>query len=591
MSTTEEQLKNLEDLKALEPTEALAQRIGWETHEIDLLKNRDISQRLTAFDGRVGATMTINAIPYFVVSNASYVPAIPLRVENEICLRTDLRYGTDDPTLWPQEFTDDFCHLAVIPRKPKPSNLRKLPSYACMWTNPQPSDFIPSSISRALGKLSTSLFSPLSICVHDLLDKCAEYKKTLANPAQVHGLFPAAEQAIRLGLERLSTLPCTFSQMVLEVTMLQRNFLELMGLHRYMSTYKERIANSLEKPQGGFPDDCVGAYTLDPIVAQKLRQANIPYWFLRPLFSFDKENILEVVVPLDPAEHLELERSPEYQPLPTGPSTVDRMRTLHACARRKTWYKSPFVSSSLPTITSAPPAPSATTAAASVASTSTSIVAQTPGVGVGPTRQEPLRKQQRQTPYPPQKPKGKGKGGAATPQNQNRDKFQPLDTEEMPPSIKSWAWALSSVDVTVTPTIRDKSDKYYVVPEPALLVSAKEPARRQQMVHHWTMLRDAVLYGLGHPEVEHRPLSSQAWRDTLRGLMTSEGHEGKRVGGRISETHKVLGPALEACGMDQFTDFPVPMEQVPPIMNHRMKEILWDLAETSFRFELLALDS
>ncbi|KAJ6604881.1 hypothetical protein B0H10DRAFT_1957442 [Mycena sp. CBHHK59/15] len=73
-------------------------------HSVDLLRNCDPTNPLGPFDGNVGVFAQLGAQHYFITTNADYVPAVPsLKIPHAVYLRSDMRYGTDDPTLWPQQ--------------------------------------------------------------------------------------------------------------------------------------------------------------------------------------------------------------------------------------------------------------------------------------------------------------------------------------------------------------------------------------------------------------------------------------------------------------------------------------------------------
>jgi hypothetical protein len=67
------------------------------------------------FDGKAAAV-----IQEFVCTTPNqdriYLPPIQRR---DVFLRSDFRYGPDDPTLWPQPFLLEYPHLGAIPRQPK----------------------------------------------------------------------------------------------------------------------------------------------------------------------------------------------------------------------------------------------------------------------------------------------------------------------------------------------------------------------------------------------------------------------------------------------------------------------------------------
>ncbi|KAJ6622198.1 hypothetical protein B0H10DRAFT_1944803 [Mycena sp. CBHHK59/15] len=76
------------------------------------------SYYIGAFDGRVATYFVVGHALYFVTTNTRYVPFMPPTGPKKIMVQRDMRYGPDDPVLWPQLYTDTFCHLAAIPKAP-----------------------------------------------------------------------------------------------------------------------------------------------------------------------------------------------------------------------------------------------------------------------------------------------------------------------------------------------------------------------------------------------------------------------------------------------------------------------------------------
>lgn len=255
-----------------------------------------------------------------------------------------MRYGPDDPTLWPQQYSAHYCHLGAIPRKPPPQQDRA-PDIMIMWWNPQPADFVsPQSgltLTRGFGQLRQDKCYQFQKLVDKLLDECKAYTASLA-PAKVTPLLPQIAQVVRLALERLRSVPSTYDRMVLGVTGVQRAYLELTGLLRYLSIYKPRMENP--DVEAGLPDDCIGVFTSDPAIAQQFHIARLPYWFIRPLSAFNNEIILSVVPLLDPTTTLVLDAAPGYPSVPVGPDHDQRIRSLHLCTQNVPWYKNPFAS-------------------------------------------------------------------------------------------------------------------------------------------------------------------------------------------------------------------------------------------------------
>lgn len=154
----------------------------------------------------------------------------------------------------------------------------------------------------------------------------------------------------------------------------------------------------------------------------------------------------------------------------------------------------------------------------------------------------------------------------------------------MPPSIVCMADALAQVDRTVHPYTA--ADTRYVLPEPALFAN-NNLQRRWKWLHHWKLLRDAFLFML-----TQRPqlLAPQQWRDVLEGLITKRGDPDSKMYQRSKTLEDVLRPALQVSNLDHIEGFPVRPESVPEFTLEETREIIWEVAETGFRFELCALD-
>lgn len=166
----------------------------------------------------------------------------------------------------------------------------------------------------------------------------SQYGSSFATP--VSALFPLLIQQMQLIRDRLQSLPSTYDKMVVGVTQLQRHVLELYGLLRYMKIYQRRMNNPDSAPT--LVDKCVGAFTSDPNVAQQFRAAGLPYWLLRPTCTFTVENILEAVVPVDPATELQLDPAPDSRAIKTGTSTCDKTTAIQQTWMSTSWYHDPF---------------------------------------------------------------------------------------------------------------------------------------------------------------------------------------------------------------------------------------------------------
>ncbi|KAJ7240655.1 hypothetical protein B0H12DRAFT_1074727 [Mycena haematopus] len=529
---------------------------------VDLLRNRNANVSLGSFDGRVGAIAHLGAEHYFITTHADYIPALPsLKIPHALFLRSDMRYGTDDPTLWPQEWEARYCHFPAIARRGTRSELN------IMWWDPGPQDFIHgTAITKGLGTLSTQrvtqLLKPINALVARLLI-----------------------QNIGVRIELLQDVPTTYTKMVFGVTSLQRAFLELDALYNYMTIYKPRIDNYMICKSTSAPiADCVGAFTSVPAIAQQLWSARLPCWLLRPTHTFSKENILAVVPLKQPtgiAEDIPGTTAP--RPVYSGNHTLEKIAAIQREAETNPWYYDPFDTHPPRSLSPSPALQSSV--AIPVASGSRTI----PPVdnSSASSSQQVARAQNKQQPrFKPYPAKPPGKAPATQVSKTDRDKFAVLSIPEMPPSIDAWAAALAQVDRSVAPV--GAVEKRYVLPEPALLVNTTYE-RRRLWLHHWSLLCDGFLYMLSQPD-HARPFSNQEWRDVLAGLLTKHGHPNSKAYKRSAQLEELLRPVWQASGLTSIEGFPAPIESLPHFSLEQTHEIVWRVAEISFRFELRSLD-
>jgi hypothetical protein len=116
-----------------------------------------------------------------------------------------------------------------------------------------------------------------------------------------------------------------------------------------MTVYKVQMSDYLApRPMETSLAQVVGAFTTIPAVAQRMYAAKVPFWFLRPVYVFDKENILEVVALQDPQFSLpDPNAHGEGAPpvLYSGNSTEEKIAAIHRAAVQTPWYQDPFETS------------------------------------------------------------------------------------------------------------------------------------------------------------------------------------------------------------------------------------------------------
>jgi hypothetical protein len=72
--------------------------------------------------------------------------------------------------------------------------------------------------------------------------------------------------------------------------------------------------------------------------------------------------------------------------------------------------------------------------------------------------------------------------------------------------------------------------------------------------------------------------------------MTERGTPGTKMHRRSVKLQDCIRPALEASGVSNIEGFPVPVQSLPQFNLAQTQEIVWQVAETSFRFEFCSLD-
>ncbi|KAJ7252242.1 hypothetical protein C8J57DRAFT_1520081 [Mycena rebaudengoi] len=542
--------------EARDTRDAAQNIIATKEFRFDLLKNRDPTARLTAFDGWSGTLVQEPTSKewFFITTFAPHIPHLPRWKDLRRC--KDMRFGTDDPAQWPQKFSVKFPHLAAMPCR------RTTGKLGIMWWDPEPKDLRQvddgAKSARGIGRLCTDRFDALAYCVNTLIEECDAYNVTVSAPNR---LFAILENSLRLGLERLQILPVSYQQMVTDVTSLQRAYLELTGLLEYLSVYQPRM-NDPNEHGTRCPDETMGAFVFDPLVAQSFRKANLPYWFVRPIAAFQKTIVQTIRDVVDPRTQLELEPDPAGTLIAGGPTVESRIEAINKLSWATSWYHDPFSSPSDVTATAPPPAPSH------------------PSPQPRPSRHDNERRDSRYRPY---NAPTTTRPGSKLPETGGRNKFKPLEHAEMPASIPAWAAGLLKVKVS-NPPPGSASDKSYVYPEPALLASAEDPARRQLIMHHFQLLHHPLLHALIGGKLPL--LSSNEWREILAGRLFDNNVPVTMTKGKVKPTRAKIPHHRKE---DATT--PAVINNHEYVDLNRAKEMIWEVAETNFRFELLALDA
>lgn len=158
----------------------------------------------------------------------------------------------------------------------------------------------------------------------------------------------------------------------------------------------------------------------------------------------------------------------------------------------------------------------------------------------------------------------------------------------MPPPSVSWARALRTVD---------RSDKArpgrwgYWIPEPALLLGPKDPARLQTYVMNWLRARPIWLYVLQLPGSMAKKQRPQVWRDFLNGVREDPKFTTK-CGKRAYEIKQVFARVFSEHGLEPATSGEAEWHghHVNEVDDRMGPLVIWETFELGFRHELSALD-
>ena len=262
--------------------------------------------------------------------------------KREVRLRSDVRYATDDPTLWPQPYIAEYPYLGAIPRKPDDDR----DPLSIMWWNPTEHDFIRShnALVDGLGQLSRARYEKLDILKKQLLERIDQYKTTDPKPNRY---LLSMSKAMHHSCIRLGFLSTTFLEMKFGVTEFQRYYLETLGFLDYLGVYIPRIDGVATRPSTA--DNRIGVFTSTPQVVQEFYDAGLPIWFIRQTKIIAESpdnapNVLKLVEPRNSFHYLIREDCvPPFPIVYRGSTNIAKKHAaIHAYSRTWMVYRDAF---------------------------------------------------------------------------------------------------------------------------------------------------------------------------------------------------------------------------------------------------------
>lgn len=184
-----------------------------------------------------------------------------------------------------------------------------------------------------------------------------------------------------------------------------------------------------------------------------------------------------------------------------------------------------------------------------------------------------------------------------------RNKFEDPTSPFLPPAIPTWRTALESVDVNAAKFVYPEvypTDLGYVFPEPASFLSIQSSDRQKGFFQTWLRYRHALIYRVSSGGFDAQPMPNTVWRTLLSHDFVAKGNAAK-AGTKSQKTHEMTKDFLQSCldaegveiGDSDDLNAPVTWngKAFESLGREEYEEIIWELAELNFRFELLALDA
>lgn len=269
--------------------------------------------------------------------NVVYYP--PLGSNRNVRLRNDFRFGDNDPLVWPQPYLGQFCHFGAILRKPQ-SDTEPL---AIMWWTPDRTSFIPmtANIITGVGRLEISKLDRLRVLVDSVAQRVDTYRDDVNHPHKNQYCLHTAN-ALKHAFARLESLPMSWRQVQFGVAHVQRFFLETTAALDYLYVFKPRMDGDL--PAATHVEHRIGAFTMEPLIAQEFVRAGLPIWLVRRYGLLPSVRIDSVKEPRQPGDLVCLEdATPPFPTIFRGPAThSEKYNNILGWIRTFVKYPNPF---------------------------------------------------------------------------------------------------------------------------------------------------------------------------------------------------------------------------------------------------------
>lgn len=240
---------------------------------------RPVPEPFNGLHGRIGMMRNQKIV---TSPNATWIPDIQWR-RSAVGLCSDMRFGADDYTLYPQWYHPTYQFLPAIP---KPPGRGQVSPYAIMWYSPEPKDFSVidgCDTEKRPGYIHKAYETQLSALYTGLL---AEVDRTTLSLAAAQDAtttatsFQAGATCLRHSWAILTSWAAAYDEKRLEFVEFQRAWLELKGMLNYHTWNRDRTA-PLHNAAAHPTEACIGTIVENPHVAMRMFDMGIPVWLVR----------------------------------------------------------------------------------------------------------------------------------------------------------------------------------------------------------------------------------------------------------------------------------------------------------------------
>lgn len=265
---------------------------------------------------------------YFITTpNMTFIPETSLD-RFGVRVRADGRYTEADFTLSPQWYFEGTYYLPYIRRKPT-SNLESHP-YRHIWYDLHLRDFVfeRGSLIPNLGRIDQSIAQEFIALRKELAAKIRQLEISTTFTGIELAELRYANEGMLFASVILTCAPQTFNLTLLTVTGFQRFFLEALACYEYLTIYRNRPLLHDDKPCD-LESGLMGCFTPNLDLVEKFYRQGIPVWLVRPPAHIPSDINIDMN-PLRVRPPMELDFMSDSQDIFSGHASAIRNRACQA---------------------------------------------------------------------------------------------------------------------------------------------------------------------------------------------------------------------------------------------------------------------